>query len=47
MDKSVTITIAIPVALFIIGWVFAVIDNGWRSPILWVTSAIAAALFLT
>lgn len=36
----------IPIVVFIIGWVFAAIDNGWRSPILWVTSAIALALFL-
>jgi hypothetical protein len=44
---EVSINSILPIVLFIIGWVFAVIDTGWRSPILWVTSAIAAALFLS
>ena len=36
----------VPLLLFIIGWVFAVIDNGWRSPILWVVSALTVAVAL-
>lgn len=47
MEINIGTNDALPIILFIVGWVLAVVDNGWRSPILWVTSAIAVALFLT
>lgn len=36
----------ISLVLFIIGWAFAFVDNGWRSPLLWVMSAMAVHFIL-
>lgn len=35
----------VPVLMFLVGWAFAISqENGWKSPILWVVSAIAVAI---
>lgn len=44
MNFALWIVLLIP---FIIGWVFAAINNGWRAPDLWVLSSIALYFILT